>query len=487
MASTTDFSDFCEGTLIAKLDTSTTSGVQVKAQSVNGSPITWPTGAHRIIIIEETTTTKKIEKINVASGTTQSTSTVSLGTLTRALSFTDGSDFSGGDETAQTFGAGARVLVSWDTHAAEQTPFKDTANTFTANQLINGTNQLQLNDTATYLYDDGTDLIFKDSQNSETTLSTLAASGNDEKVGVDSGATPDYLGAASNDGVLRTGDGLSYTDGGNFVTLDVTMIKDASATELTIATGSITRTGSAHTVDTESDAASDDLDTIAGGTDGDYITIRANNDARTVVVKHGTGNIITTDNSDFSIDTDDKSITFRYDGTNWREVCRAAGSGGEANNKKIFLHVSEAAVGSAAALTGVGDDYGHRAFDPSSNENLAWNFILPDDYTTSATITARPFWATSNTNTGTVEWDFFCDSLADSSALGDAYTQSAVTVTDNGLGTSNDLHVASDSGAITIGGSPSAGDFVKFKVDRDAVSDTYTGDARLIGVQITYS
>lgn len=90
MASTTDFSDFCEGTLIAKLDTSTTSGVQVKAQSVNGSPITWPTGAHRIIIIEETTTTKKIEKINVASGTTQSTSTVSLGTLTRALSFTDG-------------------------------------------------------------------------------------------------------------------------------------------------------------------------------------------------------------------------------------------------------------------------------------------------------------------------------------------------------------------------------------------------------------
>ena len=44
----------------------------------------------------------------------------------------------------------------------------------------------------------------------------------DEKVGVDAGATAGYLGAASNDGVLRTGIGLSYTDGGNFVTLAYT-------------------------------------------------------------------------------------------------------------------------------------------------------------------------------------------------------------------------------------------------------------------------
>lgn len=39
------------------------------------------------------------------------------------------------------------------------------------------------------------------------------------KVGIDSGATPGYLGAAFNDGVLRTSTGISYADGGNFVTL----------------------------------------------------------------------------------------------------------------------------------------------------------------------------------------------------------------------------------------------------------------------------
>lgn len=46
-----------------------------------------------------------------------------------------------------------------------------------------------------------------------------AGAGSDVKVAVDSGATAGYLGVAANDGVLRVGTGLSYTDGGDFVTL----------------------------------------------------------------------------------------------------------------------------------------------------------------------------------------------------------------------------------------------------------------------------
>jgi len=41
----------------------------------------------------------------------------------------------------------------------------------------------------------------------------------DVKVAVDAGATAGYLGAAWNDGVLHVGTGLSYTDGGNYVTV----------------------------------------------------------------------------------------------------------------------------------------------------------------------------------------------------------------------------------------------------------------------------
>lgn len=46
-------------------------------------------------------------------------------------------------------------------------------------------------------------------------------SGSDEKVKIDAAATAGYVGAASNDGVLRTGAGLTYTDGGDYVTLAV--------------------------------------------------------------------------------------------------------------------------------------------------------------------------------------------------------------------------------------------------------------------------
>lgn len=63
------------------------------------------------------------------------------------------------------------------------------------------------------------------------------------------------------------------------------------ATELTIAAGVITTTGKHHTVDTQADAASDDLDTINGISEGEVVLLRPASAARTVVLKHGTGNI----------------------------------------------------------------------------------------------------------------------------------------------------------------------------------------------------
>lgn len=52
---------------------------------------------------------------------------------------------------------------------------------------------------------------------------TISAPGGatDEQVAVDSGATAGYLGALSSDGVLRTNNTITYTDGGNFITLSV--------------------------------------------------------------------------------------------------------------------------------------------------------------------------------------------------------------------------------------------------------------------------
>jgi len=67
---------------------------------------------------------------------------------------------------------------------------------------------------------------------SATTLHSHAASA-DVKVKVDAAATADYIGAASNDGVLRTTTGLSYADGGNFVTLGLSHLGFESLTSPT--------------------------------------------------------------------------------------------------------------------------------------------------------------------------------------------------------------------------------------------------------------
>jgi len=102
---------------------------------------------------------------------------------------------------------------------------------------------------------------------------------------------------------------------------DVTgILSFSNASELTIATGVITATQTYHRVDTEGDAASDDLDTINGGAEGDILILRAENTARTVVVKDGT-NIKTA--GDMSLDNTEDTITLVYNQSAWLEMARS--------------------------------------------------------------------------------------------------------------------------------------------------------------------
>lgn len=88
----------------------------------------------------------------------------------------------------------------------------------------------------------------------------------------------------------------------------------AASTGLTIATGAITITQNFHRVDTEGAAASDDLDTINGlANDGMVLVLRAANDARTVIIKHGTGNIKCVGNADLSLDDAQDFALLVYD------------------------------------------------------------------------------------------------------------------------------------------------------------------------------
>lgn len=90
-----------------------------------------------------------------------------------------------------------------------------------------------------------------------------------------------------------------------------------AATELTIASGVITATQSLHSVDTESDAASDDLDTINGGSTVPFLFISPISDARSVVLKHGTGNIECPGGVDLTLAEDDDFAMLVWNGTKW--------------------------------------------------------------------------------------------------------------------------------------------------------------------------
>lgn len=97
-----------------------------------------------------------------------------------------------------------------------------------------------------------------------------------------------------------------------------------SPVSVTIASGVLTiSSGGNFKVDTEAAGASDDLDTINGGSDGQLIILRAANSARTVVVKDGAGNIKS--EGDMSLDNAEDTITLLYDSAlaYWVEQARA--------------------------------------------------------------------------------------------------------------------------------------------------------------------
>ncbi len=126
-----------------------------------------------------------------------------------------------------------------------------------------------------------------------------------------------------------------------------------AATELTIVAGTVARTQAVHTIDTQGDAPTDDLDSISGGADGLIVRVRAENVARTVVLKHGTGNL-ELGGSDITLNELDKYIELQYDSvlSKWLLVGEPA-----------TLPVGEAVsfeIGHGEILDGLSDDEFHR-------------------------------------------------------------------------------------------------------------------------------
>jgi len=129
--------------------------------------------------------------------------------------------------------------------------------------------------------------------------------------------------------ILYPGGGTTYNlKPGNHIFINDSAVHDnviigvlnLGPTTATIAAGVIAASGSYMKVDTEAAAATDDLDSITGGVDGDILILRAANAARTVVVKDGTNLKLA---GDCTLDNTEDSITLLHDGTNWVETARS--------------------------------------------------------------------------------------------------------------------------------------------------------------------
>lgn len=93
-------------------------------------------------------------------------------------------------------------------------------------------------------------------------------------------------------------------------------------TTLTIAGGIVTATRTMHLIETEGAAAADDLTTISGGADGDWLIISCVNASRVVTVKHNNGvnGIYTAHQGDIILDDTKKKVVLYYDATASRWV-----------------------------------------------------------------------------------------------------------------------------------------------------------------------
>lgn len=112
-------------------------------------------------------------------------------------------------------------------------------------------------------------------------------------------------------------------------------------TELTISSGVVVPTSCAFTVDTEGNAGSDNLDKIqiTNLRDGSYITVRPENIARVVTIRHmqgGSGQIHLASTGTYILNAVNSAIILQLKGTTWYEVARVSGSTMSGENQERF-------------------------------------------------------------------------------------------------------------------------------------------------------
>jgi hypothetical protein len=126
-------------------------------------------------------------------------------------------------------------------------------------------------------------------------------------------------------------------------------------------------------------------------------------------------------------------------------------------------------------------------FDASTQQFTQFTIAMPKSWN-EGTLTYQVYWSPSTTNTGNAIFGLQAVACADNDTIDVAYGP-AIEVTDAGIGTVEDQQITSESSAMTVAGSPAAGEQTYFQLFRKAADggDTFTGECRVLGVKVFFT
>ena len=126
-------------------------------------------------------------------------------------------------------------------------------------------------------------------------------------------------------------------------------------------------------------------------------------------------------------------------------------------------------------------------FDASTQQYTQFSIGMPKSWN-EGTLTYQVYWSPSTTNTGNAIFGLQAVACADGDTIDVAYG-TAIEVTDAGIGTVEDQQISAESSAMTVAGSPAAGEQTYFQLFRKAADggDTFTGECRVLGIKLFFT
>ena len=125
-------------------------------------------------------------------------------------------------------------------------------------------------------------------------------------------------------------------------------------------------------------------------------------------------------------------------------------------------------------------------FAAAADDFAQFSIAFPKSYNLS-TISYQPYWTVTGTNTGTVVWQLGGVAITNDETINTAFGTLVATTALAHSGTSNDLMVSAESGAVTIAGSPADNDQCFFQINLDTSASGQTGAVRLLGVKLFFT